>query len=45
MVWVWGGVVHNQIDPRILVLTLEIIDMHEAFQTQKAKLAKERAEK
>jgi hypothetical protein len=35
----------HQIDPQILVVTLEIIDMHEAFQKQKADLAKERAEK
>ena len=34
-----------QEDPRILVATLEIIDMHEAFQKQKAALARERAEK
>ena len=34
-----------QIDPQILVVTLEIIDMHAAFQKQKADSAKERAEK
>jgi hypothetical protein len=34
-----------QIDPRILVVTLEIIDMHAEFQTSKAKAAKERAVK
>ncbi len=34
-----------QVDPRILVLTLEIVDMHEAFQKEKANRARERAEK
>lgn len=32
-------------DPRILVVTLEIVDMHEAFQRQKADQARERAQK
>lgn len=32
-------------DPRILVVTLEIVDMHEAFQRQKAEQARERAQK
>jgi len=34
-----------QVDPRILISTLEIVDMHEAFQKEKAKRARERAEK
>ncbi len=32
-----------QVDPRILVVTLEIVDMHEAFQKQKVAQARERA--
>jgi len=36
-------IVHE--DPRILVATLEIVDMHEAFQKEKASKARERAEK
>lgn len=34
-----------QLDPRILTSTLEIVDMHAAFQKQKATRARERAEK
>eukprot|EP00624_Nannochloropsis_granulata_P000230 evm.model.NODE_10862_length_9145_cov_23.780865.2 len=34
-----------QVDPRILVSTLEIVDMHEAFQKEKANRARKRAEK
>lgn len=32
-------------DPRILVVTLEIVDMHEAFQRQKVEQARARAQK
>jgi hypothetical protein len=34
-----------QVDPHILISTLEIVDMHEAFQKEKANRARERAEK
>lgn len=34
----------HQVDPRILVVTLEIVDMHEAFQRQKAEQARARAQ-